>query len=59
VHLLGLIDIDNYKTAISLFGLVNLVVEDRITSPKKIQQFYNSLPQDIKDNTDKRNGEKG
>jgi hypothetical protein len=58
VHPLGLIDVDDYNTAISLFGLVNLVVENRITNPKKVQGFYDSLPQDIKDNIDKRNGKK-
>jgi hypothetical protein len=35
VHQLILIDVDYYNTAISLFGLVNLVVEDMITSPRR------------------------
>ena len=58
VHPLGLIDVDDYNTAISLFGLVNLVVEDMITSPREVQGFYDSLPQDIKNGVDKRNGKK-
>jgi hypothetical protein len=35
VHPLSVIDVDDYNTAISLFELVNLVVEYRITSPKR------------------------
>jgi hypothetical protein len=58
VHPLGVIDVDDYNTAISLFGLVNLVVQNRITGPKQVQSYYNSLPQDIKDNIDKRDSKK-
>jgi hypothetical protein len=58
VHQLILIDVDYYNTAISLFGLVNLVVEDMITRLRRVEGFYDSLPQDIKNGVDKRNGNK-
>ena len=54
VHPLGVIDVDDYNTAIALFGLVNLVVENRITGPKQVNSYYKSLPQDIRDNIHKR-----
>lgn len=58
VHPLGIIDVDDYNTAVSLFGLVNLVVEDRIANPKRIKSYYDSLPQSIRDSVDERDGEK-
>jgi hypothetical protein len=58
VHPLDLIDTDDYNTAISLFELVNLVVEDRITNPRKVQSYYDTLPQNVKDKIDERNGKK-
>ena len=58
VHPLGLIDVEDHNTAISLFELVNLVVENRITNPRKVQGFYDTLPKNIRDKIDKRNGKK-
>src|ERR687898_2332460 len=57
VHL-GVIDTDDYNTAKSLFELVNLVVEDRITRPKRLQSYYNNLPQSLRDAVDERDGKK-
>jgi hypothetical protein len=58
VHPLGVIDVDDYNTAISSFGLVNLVVENRITGPNQVHSYFNSLPQGIKENIDKRDSKK-
>jgi hypothetical protein len=54
----GVIDTDDYNTAKSLFELVNLVVEDRITRPKRLQSYYNNLPQSLRDAVDERDGKK-
>jgi hypothetical protein len=35
---------DDPSVAYSLFEMVNFVVEDRITKPKKIAELYNKLP---------------
>jgi len=35
---------DDVETATALFGLLNLVVEDCITRPKQVQEFYGQLP---------------
>lgn len=35
---------DDIDTATTLFRLLNFIVEQRITQPKKLQQLYNSLP---------------
>ena len=41
----GQIDLrDNIEIAISLFDLMNLIVEDRITKEKKIRNIYEKLP---------------
>lgn len=41
----GQIDIqDDLETANKLFGLVNFIVEDRITRPKQIAALYGMLP---------------
>lgn len=41
----GQVDLkDDVETASALFGLLNLVVEDRITRPKQVQEFYGKLP---------------
>jgi Domain of unknown function (DUF4145) len=42
----GQIDLkDNQATAASLFGLVNLIVERRIATPKRIKEIFDGLPQ--------------
>src|SRR5262249_11163434 len=41
----GTIDLrDEPETAAALFGLVNLIVQDRITQPKEIDTLYGKLP---------------
>lgn len=41
----GEIDLhDDQETALTLFRLVNLIVEDRITRPRVIDEMYNNLP---------------
>jgi Domain of unknown function (DUF4145) len=51
----GQIDIDdNPKVVIALFDLVNIVVEDMITQPTRIQNMFDELPQSSKDQIDKR-----
>ena len=36
---------DNVETVGSLFGLINYIVEQRISHPKKLQELYNALPE--------------
>jgi len=45
VHPGELIIDDNLNIAHSLFEMVNFIVEDRITKPKKIAELYNILPE--------------
>lgn len=43
----GKIDLnDTPDTAQSLFRMVNLIVEDRITHPKEIVELYGNLPEE-------------
>jgi hypothetical protein len=45
VHPLGRLDLkDDMKTALRLFKLVNMIVEDMFTKPKELQSFYDGLP---------------
>lgn len=39
---------DDSTNAINLFNMLNIIVENRIVQPKKIKQFYDSLPQNAK-----------
>lgn len=52
----GQIDInDNPKIALGLFGFVNVIVEQMITQPKKIEELYTSaLPEGAKDQIEAR-----
>jgi hypothetical protein len=51
----GSIDLrDEPETALALFGVLNLIVQDRITQPKAIEQLYGKLPQGKRDAIDKR-----
>ena len=36
---------DDNETALQLFGLINFIVEDRITRPKTIQDLFNKIPE--------------
>lgn len=51
----GQIDLtDDHEAAEKLFGLVNLIVQDRISSPKAVEQMYGSLPENSRKAIDKR-----
>jgi hypothetical protein len=41
----GQLDVDNAETAIQLFQLVNIIVEQTISQPKDIDALYASLPE--------------
>lgn len=47
-------DVDNIETAQILFGLVNMIVERLISEPKKLDSYYNRLPQSARDAIEKR-----
>jgi hypothetical protein len=47
---------DSYNTAISLFELVNIIADSMIRQPKKIDEFYTSLPKEKLEGIDNRNG---
>jgi hypothetical protein len=45
----GEIDLnDTPEIALQLFGLINIIVEDRITKPKEIEELYSKLPDGAK-----------
>lgn len=51
----GVIDfLDNRDTALSLFRLINLVVEKMISEPKEIDALFASLPEEAKEQIKKR-----
>lgn len=53
----GQIDLkDDAETAITLFELLNLIVEVMITQPKKVDQIYDKIPQETKEAIKRRNG---
>lgn len=57
VHPLGMIDLtDDKKTANSLFGVLNMIVDNMITEPQKINEMYDTLPEKDKANIEKRDG---
>jgi Domain of unknown function (DUF4145) len=42
----GLIDLtDNLDMAVSLFGIMNYIVEQQITQPKELESLYTALPE--------------
>lgn len=56
VHDLGVIDVqDNPEIAVTLFGLLNFIVEKIITENKQIDKLYNSIPQNLRDGIENRN----
>jgi aminoglycoside/choline kinase family phosphotransferase len=52
----GVIDTDDRYIANSLFDLVNLIVDERITRSQKLQPYWNSLPQKERDIINRRDG---
>lgn len=36
---------DDVETASQLFGLINFIIEDRITKPKEIEALFSTLPE--------------
>jgi len=51
----GVLDVrDDTAIALMLFGLVNLIVEDRISSPKQIEELYAKLPEEARKQIEKR-----
>lgn len=55
----GSIDLrDDKATALRLFELVNVIVQDRISTPKRIDAMYGDLPEDALNAIEKRDGGK-
>jgi len=53
----GSIDLkDDKKTAISLFNILNIIVEKMITEPQKIDEIYDNLPEPAKKSITRRDG---
>lgn len=53
----GSIDLDEKsEVAETLFSLLNIIVEQLITQPKKINEIYSNLPQSALDGINKRDG---
>ena len=51
----GQIDIkDNKELALSLLSFINLIVDNRITQPKKILDIYNLLPESYRNSIERR-----
>jgi hypothetical protein len=47
---------DNAEIAQQLFGMINFIVEDRITRPNEIEALYSGLPEGARDAIDRRDG---
>jgi hypothetical protein len=53
----GQIDVDdNRDMARALFGLLNYIVEQRITQPKELDAIYGTLPEEKRERIDHRDG---
>ena len=51
----GQIDIkDNKELALSLLNFINLIVDNRITQPKKILDIYKLLPESYRNSIERR-----
>ncbi len=53
----GQIDVDDQSVVNNLFGLINLIVESMISTPKKVAELYSALPKTSLDGIAKRDGE--
>jgi hypothetical protein len=49
---------DVEATANQLFGLVNIIVEQQITQPKKIAELFGTLPDSARNGIERRDGQK-
>jgi hypothetical protein len=55
----GQIDLrDDINTAKALFKLINFIAEKMITEPKEIEDIYTKIPEDKKEQINKRDGKK-
>ena len=54
----GQIDVDNPETVGILFHLINVIVETMISSPKRIDSVYDSLPESARQAIEKRDQKK-
>ncbi len=45
---------DDRETALNLFGLVNVIAEDRITRPKQVSALYAMIPESKRDGIEAR-----
>ena len=52
----GQIEDDSAEMALSLFTLVNKIVDERVTQPKEEQAFWDQLPEGPKDAVERRDG---
>ena len=53
----GQIDItDKPETAVNIASLINVIADAMITQPKAIEQLYQTLPEDKRQQIDKRDG---
>ena len=50
---------DQKATAIELFSLVNIICEQMISQPKKVEELFDRLPEEKKDYIEKRNEKSG
>jgi hypothetical protein len=46
---------DDHDTAVKLFGLVNMIVEQMISHPKQVRDLYQTLPPEKRKAIDDRN----
>mgnify|MGYP003361758233 CR=1 FL=1 len=49
-------DGDNAASFSSLVELISLIIEERITRPKRVEQLYNNLPKEEREKADRKNG---
>jgi len=54
----GQIDVDNPETVGILFHLINVIVETMISSPKRVDAVYDSLPVPAREAIEKRDQKK-
>jgi len=48
---------DVYEAAISLFSLINAIVEERISKPRKLRELFEKLPEGARNSIEKRDSE--